>query len=189
MNCCSSACNCSNVLRKCGKASNNASTHVLVDEYQDVDPVQRATVTDSWLASKANIWAVGDGDQAIYAFRGVGSEHVLQLRAELCEWESHHAGTELSFHAANCGRGFASHPAERVPAGFGPEHREPGRVAGSRRELSRRAGRSRLDRQADRGARGRHQSLSTLQGKGGRYREPARSRAFGTLPCCAAFTP
>ena len=52
--------------------------HVLVDEYQDVDPVQQQLVR--FLAGDGNrLWAVGDGDQAIYAFRGVESEHVLRF--------------------------------------------------------------------------------------------------------------
>ncbi|MYJ53718.1 MAG: AAA family ATPase [Nitrospira sp. SB0672_bin_25] len=50
--------------------------HVLVDEYQDVDPVQQQLL--GFLAGdRSRLWVVGDGDQAIYAFRGVESEHVL----------------------------------------------------------------------------------------------------------------
>lgn len=52
--------------------------HVLVDEYQDVDPVQQQLLR--FLAGDRNhLWAVGDGDQAIYAFRGADSEHVLRF--------------------------------------------------------------------------------------------------------------
>lgn len=52
--------------------------HVLVDEYQDVDPVQQQLVR--FLAGDRNrFWAVGDGDQAIYAFRGAESEHLLRF--------------------------------------------------------------------------------------------------------------
>lgn len=50
--------------------------HVLVDEYQDVDPVQEQLL--GFLAGdQTDIWAVGDGDQAVYAFRGAESGHVL----------------------------------------------------------------------------------------------------------------
>jgi len=53
-------------------------THVLVDEYQDVDPVQQQLLR--FLAGDRNhLWAVGDGDQAVYAFRGAESEHVLRF--------------------------------------------------------------------------------------------------------------
>ena len=52
--------------------------HVLVDEYQDVDPVQQQLVR--FLAGdRVHLWAVGDGDQAIYAFRGAESEHLLRF--------------------------------------------------------------------------------------------------------------
>ena len=52
--------------------------HVLVDEFQDVDPVQRQLLR--FLAGDRNrLWAVGDGDQAIYAFRGAESEHLLRF--------------------------------------------------------------------------------------------------------------
>ncbi|MCY3727370.1 MAG: UvrD-helicase domain-containing protein [Nitrospira sp.] len=52
--------------------------HVLVDEYQDVDPVQRELLR-VLVGDRNHLWAVGDGDQAIYAFRGVESEHVLRF--------------------------------------------------------------------------------------------------------------
>ena len=56
-------------------------THVLVDEYQDVDPVQQQLL--GLLAGDRNhLWAVGDGDQAIYAFRGAESEHVLRFEQD-----------------------------------------------------------------------------------------------------------
>ncbi|MYG41244.1 MAG: AAA family ATPase [Nitrospira sp. SB0677_bin_15] len=52
--------------------------HVLVDEYQDVDPVQRQLL--QCLSGDQNrLWAVGDGDQAIYAFRGAKSGHLLRF--------------------------------------------------------------------------------------------------------------
>lgn len=52
--------------------------HVLVDEYQDVDPVQQQLLR--FLSGEQNhLWAVGDVDQAIYAFRGAESEHVLRF--------------------------------------------------------------------------------------------------------------
>ena len=56
-------------------------THVLVDEYQDVDPVQRQLLR-SLVGDQGHLWAVGDGDQAIYAFRGAGSEHGLQFEKD-----------------------------------------------------------------------------------------------------------
>ena len=56
-------------------------THVLVDEYQDVDPVQQQLLR--FLAGdRSHLWVVGDGDQAIYAFRGAESEHVLRFEQD-----------------------------------------------------------------------------------------------------------
>ncbi len=52
--------------------------HVLVDEYQDVDPVQQQLLR-FLVGDRSHLWAVGDGDQAIYAFRGAESEHVLRF--------------------------------------------------------------------------------------------------------------
>ena len=67
------------VLERCADVRESLQqrlAHVLVDEYQDVDPVQQQLLR--FLAGdRSSLWAVGDGDQAIYAFRGVESEHVL----------------------------------------------------------------------------------------------------------------
>lgn len=55
--------------------------HVLVDEYQDVDPVQQQLLR-LIIGDRNHLWAVGDGDQAIYAFRGAESEHVLRFEQQ-----------------------------------------------------------------------------------------------------------
>lgn len=44
--------------------------HIVVDEYQDVSPMQYRLLRSLSAAASANVWAVGDPDQAIYAFRG-----------------------------------------------------------------------------------------------------------------------
>jgi superfamily I DNA/RNA helicase len=43
--------------------------HILIDEFQDTSPLQ-IHLLDALLGFKAHIFAVGDDDQAIYAFRG-----------------------------------------------------------------------------------------------------------------------
>ena len=53
-------------------------SHVLVDEYQDVDPVQQQLLR-LLVGDRNHLWVVGDGDQAIYAFRGAESERVLRF--------------------------------------------------------------------------------------------------------------
>lgn len=45
-------------------------SHIVVDEYQDVSPMQYSLLWNLAQSSAANVWAVGDPDQAIYAFRG-----------------------------------------------------------------------------------------------------------------------
>ncbi len=52
--------------------------HVAVDEYQDVSPVQ-CRLLQLLVGERGNLWAVGDADQAIYAFRGAESAQFLQF--------------------------------------------------------------------------------------------------------------
>jgi len=46
--------------------------YVFVDEYQDINPVQKAIL--DMVCSKGNIFVVGDIKQSIYAFRGAEAE-------------------------------------------------------------------------------------------------------------------
>jgi len=54
--------------------------HVIVDEYQDVNPIQEAIV---WLLSElgANVCVVGDDDQTIYQWRGSEVRNILTFQA------------------------------------------------------------------------------------------------------------
>ncbi|MEZ5321683.1 MAG: UvrD-helicase domain-containing protein [Microthrixaceae bacterium] len=52
--------------------------HVLVDEYQDTNPVQNRMVTLLG-AEHRNVCVVGDGDQSIYAFRGADVTNILEF--------------------------------------------------------------------------------------------------------------
>lgn len=55
--------------------------HVLVDEYQDTNPVQNELVIR--LASQSRqVTAVGDADQSIYAFRGADVRNILEFERE-----------------------------------------------------------------------------------------------------------
>ncbi|RMH03133.1 MAG: ATP-dependent DNA helicase PcrA, partial [Nitrospirae bacterium] len=49
-----------------------------VDEYQDVNPVQLRLIRGLWEAG-SHLWAVGDGDQAIYSFRGTQPQQFLNF--------------------------------------------------------------------------------------------------------------
>ncbi|MEY4476869.1 MAG: ATP-dependent helicase [Actinomycetota bacterium] len=50
----------------------------VVDEFQDVSPVQRALL-DAWRGSRSDICVVGDPNQTVYSFAGASSEHLLRF--------------------------------------------------------------------------------------------------------------
>ena len=52
--------------------------HVLVDEYQDTSPVQ-IKILALLAKNSGNLWAVGDPNQAVYAFRGADPENVANF--------------------------------------------------------------------------------------------------------------
>lgn len=52
--------------------------HVLVDEYQDTNPVQYRLVR-ALAAPQDNVMAVGDDDQGIYSWRGADVENILRF--------------------------------------------------------------------------------------------------------------
>lgn len=53
----------------------------VVDEFQDVSPVQRALL-DAWRGNRSDICVVGDPNQTIYSFAGATSEHLLRFGDE-----------------------------------------------------------------------------------------------------------
>lgn len=55
--------------------------YVLVDEFQDTNRVQ-ATLTSIFAGRTRNICAIGDGDQAIYMFRGATRENILDFERD-----------------------------------------------------------------------------------------------------------
>ncbi len=59
----------------------NRFSHILIDEFQDINPVQYSTVK---LLARApyNIFAVGDDDQAIYGFRGAEPDCLRRFAEE-----------------------------------------------------------------------------------------------------------
>jgi DNA helicase-2/ATP-dependent DNA helicase PcrA len=52
--------------------------HVLVDEYQDVNPGQ-ILLLDRFVRAGVNLWAVGDDDQTLYAFRAADVRFILEF--------------------------------------------------------------------------------------------------------------
>ena len=54
--------------------------HFVVDEYQDVSPLQQRLL-DAWLGSRDDLCVVGDASQTIYSFTGATSRHLLDFPA------------------------------------------------------------------------------------------------------------
>ena len=52
--------------------------HFVVDEYQDVNPVQQSLL-DLWLGGRQEICVVGDPAQTIYSFTGASAKHLLEF--------------------------------------------------------------------------------------------------------------
>lgn len=53
----------------------------VVDEYQDVSPVQRALL-DAWRGQHSEVCVVGDPNQTIFGFAGASDVHLLRFEAE-----------------------------------------------------------------------------------------------------------
>ncbi|WP_174248255.1 ATP-dependent DNA helicase UvrD2 [Streptomyces hoynatensis] len=54
--------------------------HFLVDEYQDVSPLQQRLL-QLWLGDRDSLCVVGDAGQTIYSFTGATPDHLLNFRA------------------------------------------------------------------------------------------------------------
>jgi DNA helicase-2/ATP-dependent DNA helicase PcrA len=50
--------------------------HFVVDEYQDVNPLQQRLL-DAWLGGRADVCVVGDPNQTIYSFTGADPDYLL----------------------------------------------------------------------------------------------------------------
>lgn len=62
------------------RAITGAFDHLLVDEYQDVNPGQIRLI-DRFVEDGVKLWAVGD-DQTLYAFRASDVRHILDFEAK-----------------------------------------------------------------------------------------------------------
>ncbi len=79
--------------------------HVLVDEYQDTNPVQNELVI-SLGAESRQVTAVGDADQSIYAFRGADIRNILEFErafddVRIVVLEQNYRSTQTILDAAN----------------------------------------------------------------------------------------
>lgn len=57
-------------------------THLLVDEVQDINPVQRKLISH-WMQPGGTVFLIGDPDQSIYGFRGASAACFDQLAQEI----------------------------------------------------------------------------------------------------------
>jgi DNA helicase-2/ATP-dependent DNA helicase PcrA len=53
--------------------------HFVVDEYQDVNPLQQRLL-DAWLGDRDSLCVVGDANQTIYSFTGASPRYLLDFR-------------------------------------------------------------------------------------------------------------
>ena len=60
--------------------------YILIDEYQDINPVQYSVIR-LLLGSNNNIFAVGDDDQSIYGFRGSDPQIMLDFEKSFKEYD------------------------------------------------------------------------------------------------------
>jgi len=60
------------------EAITRAYDHLLVDEYQDINPGQVGLI-DHFVQAGVHLWAVGDDDQTLYAFRAANVRYTLDF--------------------------------------------------------------------------------------------------------------
>ncbi|EYT84116.1 ATP-dependent DNA helicase, partial [Streptomyces sp. Tu 6176] len=125
--------------------------HFVVDEYQDVSPLQQRLL-ELWLGERDSLCVVGDASQTIYSFTGATPDHLLDFRARhpgatVVKLVRDYRSTPQVVHLANgllaLARGRAAdHRLELVsqrPAGPEPEYTayadEPAEAEGAARRI------------------------------------------------------
>lgn len=77
----------------------NGVRHILVDEYQDVNPMQERLIRQ--LSERADsLMVVGDGDQSIYAWRGADVNNILSFQERYPQSSVHILSTNFRSTAA-----------------------------------------------------------------------------------------
>ncbi len=62
-----------------GSTSEQSEIHLIVDEYQDINPSAHRFI-NAFLSGSRNLFAVGDPDQAIYSFRGSSIDIIMKFQ-------------------------------------------------------------------------------------------------------------
>ncbi len=71
------------------KSVRNRFTHITVDEYQDINPIQEKLI-NLLVGKKGNLCVVGDDDQSIYQWRGSTIENILTFKKRYKNVNTHH---------------------------------------------------------------------------------------------------
>lgn len=78
---------CALALLRQGKETRTSFTHLLVDEFQDTNPLQFQLINAFSQQSKS-LFVIGDPDQSIYGFRGAGAQCFERLAQERPDLET-----------------------------------------------------------------------------------------------------
>lgn len=62
--------------KKINKEIADRSPYLLVDEFQDLNPIQMALIQEMWIKNSKPLFLVGDPKQSIYRFRGASHEEL-----------------------------------------------------------------------------------------------------------------
>lgn len=101
--------------------------HILVDEVQDIDPLQWRIINGMCEAFGASLFVVGDIDQSVYAFRGAVPGYLIAHRHEFTEYllESNYRSTQGIVVRANR---LIEHNRDRISKTMRPTRSEDGQV-------------------------------------------------------------
>jgi DNA helicase-2/ATP-dependent DNA helicase PcrA len=108
-----------------------STTHLLIDEYQDINPSQRQLITMLSDRHRASLFVVGDDDQSIYSFRGGTPKYIRDFLLEfgsnarlLSLVESRRCPDRVIHAALAVVRAFDPGRIDKPPATFRPEKSE-----------------------------------------------------------------
>ena len=149
--------------------------HFVVDEYQDVNPLQQRLL-DAWLGDRDDLCVVGDPHQTIYSFTGASPAYLLGFTAEYPGRDGRQAGPRLPLDAAG-----GAPRQRRAGAGAGGEAR-PARLELVAQRPRRPASR-RFDEYDDEAAEAA--AVAAPGPRADRRRACRRARS----PCCSGSTP